>query len=488
MIWGLGPHDQPSGYSKFEGAPAHLNSVERLIPHTTSQAVPRMQWKRATAPQFFNQPRTQVFARINQAKTSNPCHLQPLHRIQDDRNATLMVDPYPDVGRLKVSQSWMDNNDGYANDSNTPVADGSLLDLQLAILHRALKKPDTKAERRDHPDDLQPIIPVSTNSGFSQSFPRIFVEPREADLVDHSTQATSNDFAHHQHPYQHVIHSQQFRQRNCLPTPPDSSSPLWSSHFSPYDGSISSPEVAMLSDVHDGVDPGTCEPGTRSSRPQHCRPHGLHNNINQRKNVVLRHFWQHPVPSSNIQRPAHSGSRQTSPLLSPPAVRCSNNDTMAYDQDAQQAVFTPPSPDSPQLQMRNFPCQNLRSIPLTRLMQRRLPSVPEESGKATNALSTRIHNKDHQHHTTAHRSTDVSGSSVHCVENFIKDQPGIKSAEEHDILSSMLCQVISPAKVRLPPTKEQGNTQQRGQRLPNHYENRKKLRGKKIKGKCQLVS
>ena len=209
---------------------------------------------------------------------------------------------------------------------------------------------------------------------------------------------------------------QLLQQKQQLPTPPNSSSPLWSAGFSPYQGSLLSPEFissARLPNL-----------STRDSEMQrlallqqadllqqlrsadHARL-GISGREAQARISLLApasqiqdHFGNTFDPSlaSNISHRPPLGGLHVHPRQSVPSTTSVISPLLGVRQHPVQLhqppsvtrvgvsspvhgisdLVPPRSPVSPKQRSRNISQQNPRSIPLARLVQR-LSSVPEEA-------------------------------------------------------------------------------------------------------------
>ncbi|KAI0743543.1 hypothetical protein C8Q80DRAFT_845625 [Daedaleopsis nitida] len=209
---------------------------------------------------------------------------------------------------------------------------------------------------------------------------------------------------------------QQQLQQNLLPTPPNSSSPIWSSAFSPYQGALLSPELlaaAGLAQLNNNyLSSQTIPP--RMDATQHLLRQNYANTMLEGRHANLTRL----APAANISVVAGSklpprlaaeyARRRSAPedlevnyptassydLAASPSVPKAPPNTphgrgaafglKRSDVTTQLSSMAPPaSPSSP----RNTPSvglpQHLRSIPLSRLVQRRLSTVPEEDYAAS---------------------------------------------------------------------------------------------------------
>lgn len=222
-----------------------------------------------------------------------------------------------------------------------------------------------------------------------------------------------------------------FRQQQLqhhLPTPPSSSSPLWSSDFSPYQESLWSPELIAASALPRMSSAGlaqqtalgyngpeirktisdkvtTASAGNIGRRPQFLSPNHKSqaqdlSNILQGSPVfsaagytadaslmrsLAEYFQIHDSRLPDIHVQAALEHALPAVPRPPPNTPYATNGLSVRDTNSRRGVHvpspltaTPPSPTSPKPRLRSFSHQQTRSIPLTRLIQRRLSSVPEE--------------------------------------------------------------------------------------------------------------
>ena len=194
----------------------------------------------------------------------------------------------------------------------------------------------------------------------------------------------------------------QERKQHMLPTPPDSTSPLWSSAFSPYQESLLSPDVltgshlpsllsAKASMVHQSelqqyTRMAEYEQMTKAARGEHIDLPYIHHgspydNMALYQDILLannmdRLSVQVPPPHGPLYRnPSSTPQRSPVPPRPPP-----NTPASAARRDKNSAAHHTGAPMSPTTQTlkQNAPQQHPRSIPMSRLIQRRLSAVPEE--------------------------------------------------------------------------------------------------------------
>ena len=132
-------------------------------------------------------------------------------------------------------------NCSYYHDDDSkilPPMERLSLELRSALLDRASNGSTADTEQYLRcPGGLQPVV-HSTSTGFLQPFSSSAVDSQVDNpvrpLVRHP--AVEIDQKYHQQFVQQSRRNHGFQGQDILPTPPDSSSPLWSSHFSPYYG------------------------------------------------------------------------------------------------------------------------------------------------------------------------------------------------------------------------------------------------------------
>lgn len=527
MIWGLSPDDQPHNQVRGEGFSSHPDDPQSTPLHGTSQLPPRLQKKKTSvAQQIPKSSRTQSSHASHTKHTFARSHCQA----HDDKRNTLSqvssdIEPPQDI---VCGLPWNEGHsmpinvgipDDFVGDHDAfPVDSNRILEWQLARLRQALRTSLADMDSyTTYPGRLEPVIPVALTSGLPQSYPRIFVESRPNEPVSPPTRQSSIEMAQqyrHQQLYRQTLQKQQLQLQNILPTPPNSSSPQWSSHFSPYltYSSAFSPEsvgstehpVPVSSqryrsganapqrhvyDRHENVNVNDFDTGTNIPSTQTILP-------NVHSAPSLR---QSPSSSSTLakyikQLQALSPIAHFSPLQSLPPPNTSLSPLPSTDASAgavyhPPAVPTPPSPESPQTLSRGPSYHNARSMVSSRSMQRRLSSVPEEDSaflelsmsasplrfqsQATTDNIPSGHDGTTRHHT---RHVDVTRRSA--FPDLCESESNLGIAFHHD---------TSPAKVRLPATKEHNIREQTSgyheqSKEAHQHGHRKKHRYKKAKG------
>ena len=517
MIWGLGPDDQSHNQIRAEG-PSHPENTQNTLSHGPSHALPHLQKKRA--------PTQQVPKLSRQQNPTHPTHAKSsLARAQRHAHGDRLSLPNQLPSDIEVHQdlvgglSWHEGQstpavfDHLLNDSDAlPVDNNRILGWQLARLRHALQTSLADMDSfSTYPGRLDPVIPNSVASGFPQSYPRIFVEPRPNESVVPPAGQTELAQQHRQQQLcRQALQKQKLQVQSILPTPPNSSSPQWSSHFSPYLTYCStlSPELAGSPEHPHSVPLQNYRPGAHASQylrhvyEQHEHS-GVHDfdtitNIPSTKtvpNVTTSTAPSRQSPSSSSmlakyikQLQALSPIAHFSPLQPIPPPNVPLPPLPSIDEntvDPLQSIRTPPSPESPRTLPRGSLYHNVRSFPRTRPMQRRLSSVPEEDS-AFLELSTSVSPSRLQRQiTTDNGSSSHDGTTGHPkrylgVPPFDKTRkmtvPDLPEFESNVGTSSIAFHETSPVKVRLPVNKEYNVREDQNKR------HRKKHRYKKLKG------
>lgn len=232
---------------------------------------------------------------------------------------------------------------------------------------------------------------------------------------------------------------QQQLHHGLLPTPPSSTSPIWSSSFSPYQGGILSPEL-LAAAAAAGLSPlnphylSSYGMQPRLDHPQHALglntgvlgnhampgrtlPDGLAPpaQINSggaqrlpprlaaeyaRRRAGADPVADTPPLETDLSRYLSSPVRgvSQSPMVPKPPPNTPYGSTKRLDSQAQKSLLAVPSSptslhDAQSLGLSQHP----RSIPLNKLMQRRLSSVPEEdyASGVENARTPAAHTRGH---------------------------------------------------------------------------------------------
>lgn len=398
------------------------------------------------------------------------------------------------------SPGWMNCN-YYGEDGSEilPPMDRLSLELQSALLDRASKDSTANAERYTLcPGGLQPIV-HSTSTGFSQPF--LSSKP----LVRHP--AVEIDERYHQRYVQQSRRNHGLQEQDILPTPPDSSSPLWSSHFSPYYGQSFSSDTDFslrmsnnAKKMH-GVSIGFLQHQNLTTpalhaiveRGQCLYSYDTFSPLPENKNhKQVTDVWQKSEPSIISER--YFRHVQPDRSIVPPLLSTARNGArrdVCNPADAQHTTALPmPPPELPQSWARNFLNTNAISVPgIISLTQPHLLSVSEENKSGVVESSLLKHAQDRPLRVPSHDKVDVSGKSLSSVDTLSANRPRTWSPEEDKsvALTPVLCHGSSLPKVRLPSLENQGNATQHcvgnDQQSQTRFGDSRKHRPKKFKEK-----
>ncbi|KAI0823638.1 hypothetical protein BC628DRAFT_1324434 [Trametes gibbosa] len=199
-------------------------------------------------------------------------------------------------------------------------------------------------------------------------------------------------------------HRQQQQHHGFLPTPPNSTSPIWASSFSPYQGGMLSPELLAAAA---GLSP--LNPNFMSSYAMLPRVDNSHHSLGSNTGVLYNQYPPasvRPKVTDGLAPPAQINNAQRLPprLAAEYARRRAGAESSVEKQqmeDSTHYLSSPvrgtnhspmvpkPPPNTPygavkrtdtraQNTLLALPSSPSRSIPLAKLMQRRLSIVPEE--------------------------------------------------------------------------------------------------------------
>lgn len=421
MIWGLGADDAPSTHSRGSSYnPQHETPRMDFSHNSHFKAPPRLQKKQASSAYLVTpqQTPTLLLDSRRDRKVHDPSDQHVLENIEsryphDAYVGAITLDNMLSSGSGKVLGTW---DSLYGHLAYQPqhsieggravnMGKGLALDWQSTFTRQSLETSLIKNEYTTKLSNfLKPSAPpfVPSSQITPLSYPRIFVEPRSPQVHQKSSQSRRKaaiDIT------QRLGYHQKRDYQNVLPTPPSSSSPLWSSTFSPYQGSFHSPDVALsrLSRITDTVTHQKQHNSTDSSSElrkfvyDRISNASLAANTSNTSTTVLQgnqafksqtvtprcpdvsHLVKHIQhlnlsSSSAIKSSPHPGPPPSAPLPPLPPVTCGYQSRV----DQLPIANTPPSPTSPESRPCSVSYQNPRSIPLARLVQRRLSSVPEE--------------------------------------------------------------------------------------------------------------
>ncbi|KAH9957961.1 hypothetical protein BC827DRAFT_1269940 [Russula dissimulans] len=267
--------------------------------------------------------------------------------------------------------------------------------LDRSILSRAYGSRNSLTSSRSN----LPAMRVSSRPAVGSALPQILIEPRSPETHHSSSRRMTAMELAHQYQQHQLLKMQQ--QQSLLPTPPNSSSPLWSSEFSPYNHHSVSPASLR----HQVVQEQLRDP---EAPDRHLVRDRLNRNIMHNPDVSPLAPAAQINPASRLNYPAYDLDSVTSgtltnilttqdlqhlPLSSEvllPVTRAPQTLPEYFGRDARRyaaphhdTLSSPTFPEELQYSQRHPQPQIPRSIPLVRLMQRRLSSVPEEDSSPT---------------------------------------------------------------------------------------------------------
>ncbi|KAG2150538.1 hypothetical protein DEU56DRAFT_977805 [Suillus clintonianus] len=478
MIWGLGQDES----GQYRGDSEHTDDETRHKAFPHSQVPPQTQKKHVV------QKSHQVRAAVNNKKTfkgagggTSTAHRHPDHerRIHGYSQAPHLPEPQaePAIRGLPFSGSWRSETgipavrelDVHERSFGSSFNDQKLLlDLQLAFAQQSLQN---TALNQAYPEGLKPVFPVSNHPRATPAYPRIFVEPRLNEVVNAAQRQSAMEIA------QQYRQRQEFRlkQQAGLPTPPNSSSPQWSSNFSPYQYPSVSPEMDIQNTL------GLPHHIQQAQRPFLGASHQARllydNNVETRffdgngvcGSMLSRH--ERAVPSAATRHPSDVSGGLADYLrdlhvLSSQQPRFAGTTEPHLVEAARHPVSTnrtavsvaPPSPESPGSRSRSVSYQQPRSVPLARLMQRRLSSVPEEELIGlpdTSSTSTYRSTDCHQRSLSSRDYSDDNATPRRYHQEQHLGVPSPDAVDEYEAQPYSFPHGASPAKVRLPSVQEQ---------------------------------
>ncbi|KAG1734681.1 uncharacterized protein EDB91DRAFT_1348502 [Suillus paluster] len=530
MIWGLGRNDshQYRGDSEYTDDETH----HKASPHP--QVPPRMQKKHG-----IQKPPAQVRAAANGKKSfkgdaggggASIRHHDHERRIHGHSQAPHPPEPRAEqaIRGLPFSGSWWSETGiptvresetherGYGSSLNDQKL---LLDLQLAFAQQSLQN---TALNQAYPEGLKPVFPVSNYPRATPTYPKIFVEPRLNEVVNAAQRQSAMEIA------QQYRQRQEFRlkQQGALPTPPSSSSPQWSSNFSPYQYHSVSPEMDFQNTL------GLPHHVQQAQRPFVDASHQARRFLYDRQdNNLETHFFSGSGGGGSMLSPHDKGIPSTvnhhpSDVSGGLANYLRDLQALSSSALAQQPRYAgtaephlaaaahhpvstgrtvvsvaPPSPESPGSRSRSISYQQPSSAPLARLVQRRLSSVPEEelSGLADTSSTSAFQFTDcHQHSLSSRGHSDDNATLRRYHQEQRLEVPAVgrvrvpspDAVDEYGAQPYSFPHGTSPAKVRLPSVQEQEEYERQsriqprpkgGRAVDSSQQFKKKPRGRKLR-------
>ena len=517
MIWGLGPDE----YSRqYRADREHADDEIHHIASPRSRVPPRVQKTHAL------QKPLQVRATANNRRSCKENtgvgastihrHLDHERHIHGQPQGSHQLEPKSERPSqcLPLSSSWLAEPgvptirrpEIEERDFDSSFNDQELL-LRLALVQQSLQN---TALNQSYSEGFKPIFPVSTHPGAAPAYPKIFVEQRHNEVIDAPQRRSGMDTS--QQYYQ-----QEFRlkQQRALPTPPSSSSPQWSSNFSPYQYPSVSSDINMQGAL------GLPHHNMQAQLPFVDATHQTRGFVYDRQdNGVTPHFFD------------GNGDCRSLPSMDLSAVIRQSSDVSGYLRDlrastlAQQPIYsgvvspnlpqlvaatcrsvgtghnvvsmTPPSPDSPGSRSHSTFYQQPRSVPLARLMRRQLSSVLEEdpSGLADTSSTPEYRFVDgRQGGFSSHEYPDDNPApSRYHQEQHLNVPPTrhhgrasvTDTIDDYERQPYAFPHGTSPAKVRLPPVQDQEKyivpSQCKGVKIADSSQQlKKKARGRRTK-------
>lgn len=407
-------NDAPSSVHSHVDAQSPIQATFHV--NSSNQKAPRLQKKQPPPPYPVN---SQQSFTLPQNRSTRPLGLNDRERRTQEARLTLenlgshyprgtynnavMLENMLQSGTAQVAGTWdylygtrpLLLQDPTIQAGRTfEVDSGNALDWQSALATpQFLRSPSAeKGPKIKVTKLLKPSAPafVPNSQTVQLPWPRIFVEPRSAQ--PHEVKQSRRTPAMETIPR---VRQQQIQQ-SALPTPPSSSSPQWSSKFSPYPTSLYSPDLTtsnqnwVLGNMARQNQRSSAESSNKLRRFVYERINGgappkvnisspdlqVNQTTSSSPAVDVSRVTQlssplSPYPTSS---PRHPGPPPTTPLPPLPSVPDS-----AFRLRQTLISTTPPSPTSPvRKRPRSISYQHPRSVPLSRTIQRRLASVPEE--------------------------------------------------------------------------------------------------------------
>lgn len=246
-----------------------------------------------------------------------------------------------------------------------------------------------------------PAMRVSSRPAVGSALPQILIEPRSPEVSQvPSRRMTAMELAHQYQQHQLL----KMQQQSLLPTPPNSSSPLWSSSFSPYNHHSVSPASLRHSVAQEQLRDSEVPDQLRHLVRERLGRNIVHDpdvsplapaaQINSLSRLDYPDYELDPVTSQALTNLlAAQDIQHLSPMPSEvllPVTRAPQtlpgylgHDVRRYSAPHHDVLLSPTSPEEFEYSRGHSQHQVPRSIPLARLMQRRLSSVPEEDSSPT---------------------------------------------------------------------------------------------------------
>lgn len=445
MIWGLESGEEPTNRIRMD-SPSHASTSPppRKVAIRTTQAQVPPRFQRTEEPQtqrIGSHNTTKIPKQVSQYLATERQQPQ-VHKPTSHADIDLSIPGHGPIDLSNVLRPRMisvepRSQSGFHSDLQSRRPEPIIYgydevgnDWQNSLLahdrFRFQSVPSSSSVSTDLSGYLTPSVSSSSMSSLQS-----LASSRSSIVLDQLNKALPPNIGQHApHRMSALEIAQNYRQQQIhqttLPTPPNSSSPLWASHLSPYQGALVSPDLLALSNL-----PVAPEKHINSPNYQLCDfPHNtiqllpsdtspvidlntLKAQLNGSALAPAAHI-QDPIlriqdlsssarlrtssiPDTlgghlRVQKQALAILSNTTGVHSPVPPRPPTNLPSAaaslprglHSQDGgymrkNTVVEVPPSPTSPSnAGVRNIPHQKARSVPLSRLLSRRLSSVPEE--------------------------------------------------------------------------------------------------------------
>ncbi|KAI0032096.1 hypothetical protein K488DRAFT_86190 [Vararia minispora EC-137] len=384
MIWGLDSDAQSSPLEEIHETPAAVVIHPSSESTTAAAKVPPPQQSlvsiRPPAQGSENQP---------PAAALPPLEAQRARQMRQD---TVPVGDYVRSSPLGIRRT---SGQAAAEDfvySHDPEDDG--IKVSEARFYDFGKVREVPRSNKSH-EFSQPTtvgnMKVTARPAPGSALPQIFIEP-----------LSPGAYVPSRHEYAALESNQQYHGRKLmdyLPTPPSSSSPLWSPNFSPYQESLPSPSLTSYMNVSEQLrrliherlsdmsSPSLAPAAQIDTYPtslpvadfnELSSPQELLKYIARREMLIASQASQ----ATGVSQRARKLSNHSQPSYTAGTSR----DRHHSSQSSLRQGYSPPSPTSPEMHLhvpRGYTTHQPRSIPLTRLIQRRLSAVPEEDAAST---------------------------------------------------------------------------------------------------------
>jgi hypothetical protein len=353
-----------------------------------------------------------------------------------------------------------------------------------------------------------PAMRVSSRPAVGSALPQILIEPRSPEVPQvPSRRMTAMELSHQYQQHQLL----KMQQQSLLPTPPNSSSPLWSSEFSPYNHHSPSPASLKRPVVREHLRDTEVSEQLRYLMQERLARNIVHEfdvsplappaQINSVSRLDYPDYELDPVTSQALtnllatQDFQHLPSLPSEVLLPTRAQMLPGylaNDVRRYSAPHHDTLLSPASPEELGHTRGHSQHQIPRSIPLARLMQRRLSSVPEEDssptihGRSPSPPQVMRHGTDksylHPHAQHGYRYADMLEPSASYSSPYLESAPrGSQGKARGSIFGSRNSTVgtdVLEAQGRYRPRRDGGSSERESSTAPRRAGGLRKTRGR----------